>query len=51
MSTAISIEPRVKTVSVADDRITFELIDGRTVSVLLAWSWRLSHATIEQQNH
>lgn len=51
MSTAISVEPRVKAVLVADDRITFELVDGRTVSVPLAWSWRLSNATAEQRNH
>lgn len=51
MSTAISIEPRVKAASVADDQITFELVDGRTVSVPLAWSWRLSNATAEQRNH
>ena len=50
MSTAISIEPRVKAVLVADDRITFELVDGRTVSAPLAWSWRLSDATNEQRN-
>ena len=51
MSTAISIEPRVTAVSVVDDRITFELVDGRTVSVPLVWSWRLSNATAEQRNH
>jgi len=51
MSIAISIEPRVKTVSIADDRITFELVDGRTVSAPLAWSWRLSNATDDQRNH
>jgi hypothetical protein len=51
MSTVISIEPRVKAVSVTDDRITFELVDGRTVSVPLAWSWRLSDATPEQRAH
>ncbi len=49
MSTAASIEPRVKAVSVTDDLITFELVDGRTVSVPLAWSWRLSEATPEQR--
>jgi hypothetical protein len=49
MSTAVSIEPRVKAVSVGDDRITFELVDGRTISVPLAWSWRLSDATDEQR--
>jgi hypothetical protein len=51
MSTVISIEPRVKAVSVMDDRITFELVDGRTVSVPMAWSWRLSDATPEQRAH
>jgi len=51
MSIAISIEPRVKAVFVADDRITFELVDGRTVSAPLAWSWRLSNATDTQRNH
>ncbi len=49
MSTAVRIEPRVKAVSVTDDLITFELVDGRTVSVPLAWSWRLSEATPEQR--
>ncbi|MBI4471129.1 MAG: DUF2442 domain-containing protein [Acidobacteria bacterium] len=49
MSTVVSIEPRVKRVSVTDDRITFELVDGRAVSVPLAWSWRLSEATPEQR--
>jgi hypothetical protein len=49
MSTAGRIEPRVKAVSVTDDLITFKLIDGRTVSVPLAWSWRLAEATPEQR--
>ena len=49
MSTAVRIEPRVKAASVTDDLITFDLVDGRTVSVPLAWSWRLSEATPEQR--
>jgi hypothetical protein len=49
MSIAISIEPRVKAVDVSADLITFELVDGRSVSVPLAWSWRLSEATPEQR--
>ena len=49
MSTAARIEPRVKAVAVTEDLITFELVDGRTVSVPLAWSWRLSEATPEQR--
>lgn len=43
------MEPRIKTVRVTEDTITAELVDGRTISVLLAWSWRLSEATPEQR--
>ena len=48
MSTAAqpgSSEPRVGTVEVTDDLITAHLVDGRTISVPLAWSWRLAEAT------
>jgi len=51
MSTAVSIEPKVKTVSVTEESILFELMDGRAVSVPLAWSWRLSEATPEQREN
>ena len=51
MATAISVEPRIKTVSVTADEITVQLADGRTVSVPLAWSWRLSEATPKQRTH
>ena len=51
MSTAVSIEPRIKNVSVTDDEIIVRLADGRTVSVPLAWSWRLSDATPAQRAH
>ena len=49
MSTAVSVDPRIKTVSVDDAFIRFDLVDGRTVGVPLAWSWRLSEATPEQR--
>ena len=49
MSTAVSIEPRIKDVKITDDEIIVRLADGRTVSVPLAWSWRLSEATPEQR--
>jgi hypothetical protein len=49
MSTAVSAEPRIKHVEVGDDTITAHLIDGRTISVPLAWSWRLSEATPAQR--
>ncbi|HSK75593.1 MAG TPA: DUF2442 domain-containing protein [Thermoanaerobaculia bacterium] len=51
MSTAVSVDPRIKTVSVDDAFIRFDLADGRTVGVPLAWSWRLSEATPEQRAH
>ena len=50
MSIAVSADPRVKEVSVTEDLITFRLMDGRVVSVPLAWSWRLSEATPAQRN-
>lgn len=51
MSTAVSVDARVKDVSVTDELITFRLVDGRVISVPLAWSWRLSDATPPQRNH
>jgi len=36
---------------VTEDLITAQLADGRTISVPLAWSWRLSDATPEQRNN
>ena len=49
MSTAVNVEARVQSVSVTDDTISAHLVDGRTISVPLAWSWRLSEATPEQR--
>jgi len=49
MSIAASIEARIQSVSVTEDTITAQLMDGRTISVPLAWSWRLSAATTEQR--
>jgi len=51
MSIAVSTDARVKEVSVTDELITFHLVDGRLISVPLAWSWRLSEATPAQRNH
>lgn len=45
------VEPRLKTVQVTEDEIIAQLIDGRSISVPLIWSWRLSEATdAERQN-
>ncbi len=50
MSIAVSTDTRLKEVSVTQELITFSLVDGRVVSVPLAWSWRLSEATPAQRN-
>ena len=44
-------EPRVTGVEVTDTLIVAHLADGRTISVPLAWSWRLSDANPEQRAH
>jgi len=49
MSTAANAEPRIQRVEVTSDLITAHLLDGRIISVPLAWSWRLSSATPEQR--
>ena len=43
------IEPRIRDVHVTEEEITAYLLDGRTISVPLAWSWRLSEARPEQR--
>lgn len=42
---------RVMSVQIDDDRLTVELMDGRAISVPLAWYPRLSTATPAQRNH
>jgi hypothetical protein len=44
-------DPRIRAVDVTDDLITAHLADGRTISVPLVWSWRLSNATLEQRQN
>jgi hypothetical protein len=51
MSIVISSEPRIKEVRVTEDTLTASLVDGRMISVPLAWSWRLSEATPAQRAH
>ena len=52
MNTAANIvEPRLLNVRVTVDEIIAHLIDGRTISVPLVWSWRLSEATPEQRQN
>lgn len=49
MSTVAPSAARIKGVEVSDEMITARLVDGRIISVPLAWSWRLAAATPEQR--
>lgn len=49
MNIVVSSEPRIVSIQVTDEEIIARLADGRTISVPLAWSWRLSEATPEQR--
>ena len=50
MNTAVKMEEvRIKDIRVTEDTITAHLVDGRIISVPLAWSWRLSEATPKQR--
>jgi hypothetical protein len=42
---------RVKDVRVSDDLLSVELVDGRTISVPLAWYPRLLHASPTQRSN
>jgi hypothetical protein len=50
MSIVVNLVARIESVTVTDDTISAHLVDGRTISVPLAWSWRLSEATPEQRS-
>lgn len=43
-------EPKVQHVIVTDDSLTVDLLDGRTISVPLAWFPRLLHGTTAERN-
>jgi hypothetical protein len=40
----------VKDVRITDDLLSVDLVDGRTISVPLAWYPTLLHATLEQRS-
>ncbi len=50
MNIAASHEPRIVALEITEDNIVAQLADGRTISVPLAWSWRLASATAAQRN-
>lgn len=51
MNTVVDDMPRITEIRATDDSIIANLTDGRTISVPLAWSWRLSEATPEQRSN
>ena len=48
---ALSADERVTSVRSDDDTLSVGLMDGRTITVPLAWYPRLLHATQEQRDH
>ena len=44
-------EPKIINVKITDESIFAQLADGRTISVPLVWSWRLSEATPQQREN
>jgi hypothetical protein len=50
MSTAGDEYPKILDVEVTERWITAMFVDGRRISLPLAWSWRLERATSEQRS-
>jgi len=51
-SLAIEIqEPSAQNVTISEDSLTVDLVDGRTIIVPLAWYPRLWHGTPEERNN
>ena len=42
---------RAKSLTIEDDRLVVELMDGRAIAAPLAWYPRLANATAEQRNN
>lgn len=52
MNTVVNItEPRLLNAQITEDEIIAHLVDGRTISVPLIWSWRLAEASEAQRQH
>ena len=48
---AVEVEPLATSVECTSDSLSVELADGRRVTIPLAWSPRLQHATDEQRRN
>lgn len=44
-------EARARHLSITEEALTADLVDGRTIIVPLAWYPRLWHGTIEERSH
>ena len=44
-------EPRARSVTVSEESLTVDLVDGRTIIVPLVWYPRLWHGKPEERNH
>jgi hypothetical protein len=51
MGIAVNSDPRIVRIKVTGSATTAALADGRTVSVPLAWSWRLAEATAKRRQN
>ena len=55
MSTSASpietVEPRAQRVTVTNDALAVDLLDGRTIAVPLTWYPRLAHGTSAERAH
>lgn len=51
MNTLVKLDTRIKNIEITEDSIIAHLMDGRTISVPLVWSWRLTEATPGQRKH
>ncbi|HLE90603.1 MAG TPA: DUF2442 domain-containing protein [Anaerolineales bacterium] len=51
MNPVVKPDTRIKDIEVTDDSVIAHLMDGRTISVPLVWSWRLMEATSKQRKH
>ncbi|MFO7679442.1 MAG: DUF2442 domain-containing protein [Chloroflexota bacterium] len=49
MTIVVNVDLRISEILVTDDMITAQLMDGRSISVPLVWSWRLAEASPEQR--
>jgi Protein of unknown function (DUF2442) len=50
-SSAVEVSPLAVDVRITENELIVPMLDGRTITVPLAWFPRLLHATPEQRNH